>query len=165
MNLLSKTPTVNTRTTTIPIKKFSLRRLSSEDWFWIHFKFAMLVWACLILRFTPEAVFSTLGAVVFAFSIVTIVGVLMSIVGLSMSAQPDRIGLLGLTIEYSGLVFTMTGPVTYFFVQFYLSAKLESGDQRYALTALGYVVFAGLLARFNIVRRARKKVLRSNESA
>lgn len=152
-------------TLTIPEmpKAFSFRRLTAQDWSWIHFKVALLVWAIFLFKFTPTAVSHALGAVSIVAASVCIFGVLLSLIGLVMSAQPDRIGLLGLSIEYSGLIFTAAGPITYFIVQVYLASTLPTGDQRIALCALGYVVCAALFARFRIVHRRRKKAMSVGE--
>lgn len=153
----------NPPTTTAPIPKvtkpFMFSRFTSQDWTWLHFKVALLIWAVLLLRFTPDAVATALGIVSFVAMLVSIVGILTSMVGLSMSAQPDKLGLLGLTIEYSGLMFTAAGPITYFIVQVYLAITLPTGDQRIALCALAYVICAALFARLRIVHRRRKKIM------
>lgn len=155
-------PSLNTESGSTIHKRFSFRRLSSADWSWIHFKLAILVWSLVLMWFTPTQVNIAQGAVAAVFTIVTAIGVVVSVVGLAMSAQHGQLGLIGLTIEYSGIIFASTGPFSYLITQVYLSVTLPNGDQRYALAVLTYVVFAALLARFRIVRARRKRAMSSN---
>lgn len=156
--MIPESPNSTTSMSEVP-KAFSFKRFTSQDWSWVHFKIALLIWTILLMQFTPTAVFSALGVVIVVAMVVSMLGILISLVGLGMSAQPDKIGLLGLSIEYSGLLFTTAGPITYFIVQVYLAVTLPTGDQRIALCALGYVVCAALFARFRMVHRRRKRAM------
>lgn len=147
-------------TATYPSEKpFSFRRLTPNAYSWIHFKLAILVWAVLLFNFTPNAVSSALGTVSIVAAIVSIFGIVMAITGLVMSVQPGKTGVLGLTIEYSGLYFATAVPVTYLIVQIYLASTLPNGDQRIALCALSYAVCAALAARIRMVYRRRKRLM------
>lgn len=143
----------------ISSSKFSLKRLTSEDWSWVHFKVVIFIWAIMILNYTPTPIANALGILADIFAIVTALGILISVTGIIMSAQIGSIGLIGLTIEYSGIIFTATGPFTYLMIQLYLATKLPDGDQRYALCVLAYVVIAALFARFRTVRMKRRRLL------
>lgn len=140
-------------------QKFSFKRLTKADWSWFHFKIALLAWSITLLIYTPIPIANALGPVAAVFTSLTAVGVVISLVGLVMSAQIGKIGLIGLTVEYSGIIFTFAGPVNYLITQIYLAVKEPDGHNRYALCVLAYVVISALAARFRIVRNRRVKAL------
>lgn len=135
-----------------------LSRLTPRHWSWLHFKLALLVWSLTFLRYTPIRVDDTLGAQIVQLALgVTALGCLISMVGLIMSAQGGKAGVIGLSIELSGIYFTFAAPIVYFFTQVWLAASLPEGEQRYALGVYAYVVIAAMICRLVIVRPRRKR--------
>lgn len=149
-----------TLTIEIP-KRFFLKNLTLQDWSWVHFKLAMIAWSIALYTFTPRAIMAALDWLAIMAPTVTIIGGVVSLVGLFMAVQPGRVGVLGLTIELSGLYFMTAGPIVYLIAQTYLASTLENGDQRYALTVLAYVICAALLCRILIVLPKRSRVSNS----
>ena len=134
------------------------RKLTLRHWSWIHFKFAMLVWAVVLLGYTPTAVAGALGAVVITISTVTIVGSVTSIVGIVMSAQNGtKAGVIGISVELAGLYFMGAGPVAYFITQVWLALTLPEGSQRYALVVFSYAMCVALACRILIVAPRRNR--------
>lgn len=137
-----------------------LRRLTVQDWVWLHFKAAMLVWAGVLWRFTPVRIDDALGGLTVAVSAVTILGGLVSITGLIVSAWSRRAAVRWLGVELSGITLMAVGPGAYFATQVWLAVTLPGGEQRYALCVLAYVLCAAVLARFVIVVRRRRRTIR-----
>lgn len=133
--------------------------LTVQDWAWLHFKAAVIVWAAVLWRFTPVRVEDALGGVIVAVAAATIVGGLISITGLIVAAQSRRLAVTGLSVELAGLWVMTAGPVPYLIVQVYLASTLPDGDQRYALCFLAYVLCAALAARIVIVIRRRRRTI------
>lgn len=132
------------------------RRLTLRHWSWIHFKVAMLVWAAILLTYTPTAVAGALGAVVILISVVTILGSLTSMVGIVMSAQHGtKVGVIGISVELAGLYFMGAGPLAYLITQLWLAVTLPGGSQRYALVVFAYAMCVALTCRILIVAPRR----------
>lgn len=136
--------------------------LKTQHWALINFKLALgVVWPTLMLLATPVALQSVLGNVfVYAWTISTFIGGIVSIEGLIMSAQEDRprIRLLGISIELIGLFFMAGGVLAYFSTQ--LSILLSQTDQfqnRLALTVFAYAMLASLIWRISIVGGRRRR--------
>lgn len=134
------------------------KRLTPVHWAWVHAKVALGTWAALLLTFTPERVNSALGwTLIGSIALVTILGALVSIVGLVMSVQAGRYALTGLTIELSGLYFMLLGgAVPYLVTQFSLTFA-AAGSDRIALTAFAYSMCAFLVCRIALVTSRRRK--------
>lgn len=142
--------------------RHALGNLKIQHWALINFKLALgVVWPALMLLATPVAVQSVLGnVIVYAWTISTFVGGVISIEGLIMSAQEDRprIRLLGISIELIGLFFMAGGVLSYFCTQ--LSILLSQADQfqnRLALTVFAYAMLASLIWRISIVGGRRRR--------
>lgn len=133
--------------------------LTVQDWAWLHFKAAVLVWAAVLWRFTPVKVEDALGGVIVAVAVVTILGATTSIVGLVIAAQSRRVAVTGLGVELAGLWVMAAGPVSYLAVQWWLAARLPDGDQRYALVVLAYTLCAAVGTRIVIVIRRRRRTI------
>lgn len=136
-----------------------LRRLTIQDWVWLHFKVALMVWAAVLWRFTPVKVGDAIGSLIVAVSVVTLLGGLISVAGLIRSAWSRTAAVRWLGVELAGLTLMSVGPGAYFAVQVWLAATLADGEQRYALCVLAYVLCAAMLARVVIVRRRRRRTL------
>jgi hypothetical protein len=136
----------------------TLQQFRPDHWAWIHAKLAVLAWAILFLIFTPNRVTSTLASfLATAVSLVVVLGIAMSIVGLYRSFSPSlRKARTGVSLELSGLYLAIAGPLAYCLTQFWLSFG-PGGDQRIALTAFAYSNVAFLLVRIVIVLSHRKK--------
>jgi hypothetical protein len=135
-----------------------LKRLTLVHWAWVHAKVALGAWAVLLYLFTPERVNLALGWVLIgSVTLVTLVGAVVSVIGLIMSVQPGRIALVGLTVELSGLYFMLLGgAVPYLVTQFSLISSV-SGSDRIALTAFAYAMCAFLVCRIALVTSRRRK--------
>jgi hypothetical protein len=135
-----------------------LKRLTLVHWAWMHAKVALGVWAVLLYTFTPERVNLALGWVLIgSVTLVTLVGAVVSIVGLVMSVQLGRVALAGLTIELSGLYFMLLGGAFPYLVTQFSLAFGSAGSDRIALTAFAYAMCAFLLCRIALVTSRRRK--------
>jgi len=135
------------------------RRLTVQDWVWLHFKVAVITWAAVLWRFTPAKVGSAVGWLIAFAAIVTIVGGILSATALIVAAWSRRAAIHALAVEYSALWLMAAGPISYFGIQVWLSATLPDGDQRYALSVHAYVLCAVIAARIVIVYRRRRRTL------
>jgi hypothetical protein len=135
-----------------------LKHLTLVHWSWLHAKVALGAWAVLLYIYTPERVDLALGwALIGCVTLVTLIGAVVSVVGLIMSVQPGRITLAGLAVELSGLYFMLFGgAIPYLITQFSLAGK-GPGTDRIALTAFAYAMCAFLVCRIALVTSRRRK--------
>lgn len=131
-------------------RRLSLRTVAS-----IHLKVAIGAWAVAMLAFTPDVLDNTLGASLTLGLGVTVVGTILSVVGIVRSAHQGAHVQSGLRLELSGIFFSFAGPVVYGIVQVYLIFTSERGDQRVGLAFLAYVMCAALFSRLVVVWRRR----------
>ncbi len=135
------------------------KKLRPDHWAWLHAKLAIVVWAISFYFFTPHSInivlHYTLATLI---SVFTIVGLLISVVGLCMalSSSLNR-ARRGTNLEIAGLWISLTGPLSFFLTLLYI--EIGTGqNQLTPFVALGYVAFSVLLVRLIIVRTFRKKV-------
>lgn len=124
----------------------ALKRLTPVHWAYIHFKLAVgIAWPVALFLFTPAVVNDALQrSIITAMSGVTVVGGLMSIVGLVMTAQRGNVRTIGISIELAGIALLSSGPLAYFLTQ----ATLAVNDQdRVALSVFCYAMLAALICR------------------
>lgn len=124
----------------------ALKRLTPVHWAYIHFKLAIgLAWPTALFLFTPAVVNDALQrSIISAMAGVTIVGGLMSIVGLVMTAQRGNVRTIGISIELAGIALLSSGPLAYFLTQ----STLAFDDQdRVALAVFCYAMLAALICR------------------
>lgn len=134
------------------------KRFRPDHWAWMHAKVALLVWAILFLAFTPTKVSAALDIILASsISFTTIIGVVISIVGLfqAMSLNIEK-AKRGTNLELAGLWVALIGPVSYFATQFFLSFGPD-GDQRIALTAFAYAVSSFVYVRIVLILEHRKR--------
>ncbi|WP_307083520.1 hypothetical protein [Arthrobacter agilis] len=125
----------------------ALKRLTPVHWAYIHFKFALgVVWPTVLWLLTPTAVNDALQrTIVTTMAGATILGGIMSITGLIMTAQRGRVRTIGVSIELAGIALLSSGPLSYFFTQAYLAL---SNYERAALAVFAYAMLAALICRF-----------------
>ncbi len=125
----------------------SFRRVPLSSWAWVHFKLVLgVVYPVLAVFNNPLGVgdfishpllLVWLGCINF--------GAVASIVGIVLSAQTGRKGVIGVSVELIGLIFLFLGPlmitVTYLF-----DGKLTSA-------ALAWAIGSAVMARGFVVSR------------
>lgn len=126
----------------------TLRRLSPVHWAYIHFKLALgVAWPITLWALTPTVVNEALQrAIVTTMASVTVIGGLMSVVGLIMTAQRGKARTIGVSIELAGIALLSSGPLAYFLTQATL-AMGAGGEQRTALAVYAYAMLAALICR------------------
>jgi hypothetical protein len=153
---LTQSPLLSTRGNQLLM---NIKKLRPDHWAWLHAKFALLIWAVFFYIYTPSKTEDSLGyflASVVSFTV--ILGVLISVVGLFRSlSKYTKKARIGLNIELAGLWLAISGPLSYTVTQFSFVFGPE-GDQRIALTALGYAFVSFIFVRIVIVRMHRKRV-------
>lgn len=125
-----------------------LRRMKAQQWAWLHLKLALgFGWTTAMLFVTPTTLRDGLEVNGIAFwTIGTALGALVSIIGMVMSmAIAIRTKLLGLTIEFIGLILFAGGPLQYFAIQ--VSQLGTDFQDRYALSWFAYCMLAAVLVR------------------
>lgn len=124
----------------------ALQRLTPVHWAYIHFKLAIgVAWPIALWVFTPAVVNDALQrTIISAMSGVTIVGGIMSVVGLVMTAQRGKVRTIGVSIELAGIALLSSGPLAYFLTQATLA--LDNTD-RVALAFFSYAMLAALICR------------------
>lgn len=124
----------------------ALRRLTPVHWAYIHFKLALgMAWPVALFFYTPTVVNDALQrTIVSTMCGVTILGGVMSIIGLVMTAQRGKVRTIGVSIELAGIALLSSGPLAYFFTQ----ATLAMHDlDRVALAFFSYAMLAALICR------------------
>lgn len=129
-----------------------LKKLTLRNWAWVHFKLSLgVVWALTMAIWPPAGVVRTLEQpLISVWMILTIVGVLTSLVGYVMTQTGGKAGVVGVSVELSGLSFFAVGPLIYFFTQLAL-ALTGAWDERIALAAFSYAMCSVLAYRFVVV--------------
>jgi len=136
----------------------TIRKLRPDHWAWLHAKAALVVWSVLFFLYIPNKLSNVLGVTIGGLiSLITLIGVLISVVGLFASLSKYTVkASRGTSLELSGLWLAISGPIAYLVVQFYLTFGIE-GDQRIALVAFSYTLCAFMLVRIVSVFSFRKK--------
>lgn len=136
----------------------TISQLRPDHWAWLHAKFAMILWAFAFFFYTPLKVETVVGFIIASLiALVVVIGISISVFGLlrSISDFTEK-ARQGINIELAGLWIAISGPISYFVIQLFLSFGPE-GDQRIALTVLAYAIFAFMLVRIVMVREFRKR--------
>lgn len=131
-----------------------LKKLTLSQWAWVHFKLSLGVgWAFFMAFWPPTGVVKTLDQpLITVWMSLTLMGAVVSLIGYVMTqAGAGKVsGVLGVSVELTGLSFFVVGPLIYFFTQSYLA--LNGGwDDRVALAAFAYAMCAVLAYRFVVV--------------
>lgn len=135
-----------------PLRTF-FGRLNLQHWAWINFKLSLgVAWAFAMLSSTPDTIVSALSPEVIPFwTVPTIIGSLISVVGMLMYAQPpSRVKTIGVSIEFAGLCFFAIGPLVYFITRIAL-ASTTPDNQGVPLMIFAYSMLSVILFRFIVV--------------
>lgn len=130
--------------------KISLRALRPAHWGWLNFKLVIgLAWPVLVLLAMPPAPAEVLGHVFGLAGLVTVIGTVISVIGLLMTAQPDSsVRTIGLSIELVGISFVAALPLTYAIAQVVLFVSGDpDGLSRIAIAILAWASVSALAAR------------------
>jgi hypothetical protein len=124
----------------------ALKRLTPVHWAYIHFKLAIgIAWPIALWAFTPAVVNDALQrTIVSSMAGTTILGGLMSVVGLVMTAQRGKVRTIGVSIELAGIALLSSGPLAYFLTQATLALE---NTERIALAFFCYAMLAALICR------------------
>lgn len=92
-----------------------LKRLRAKNWAWLNFKFSVgVLWPLYMIFATPETLISAVDATILTVCMaLSLLGNLASIVGYIFSMQPGKIGVIGVSIELSGVILAILGPGAY----------------------------------------------------
>ena len=132
----------------------ALRGMTRTDWAFVHFKAALgLLWIIPLLK-SPSVQGNTPAWFILAWMALFILGFLVSLVGLVMSAQAFQTRRTGFRVEMTGLVLLMSGPAIYGLVQ--AGVWITTGVDRSAVIAFAYIICAGLLPRMVMIKAAAK---------
>lgn len=125
-----------------------LKRMRAKQWAWLHFKIALGgFWSTAMFFVTPTVLKEGLPTTsILLWTIGTMIGMVISVVGMFMSmTRSRRLQLIGLTIEFVGLMLFMGGPIQYFSIQ---ASQLGINFQdRFALACFAYAMVAAVLVR------------------
>lgn len=94
--------------------------LPAETWGWLLFKLTLGIgWSLSMMLVTPPSIAENVSRTSLSiWTISTLVGALLSIVGMFMAASgKERRALRGLSVECVGIVLFAGGPVQYLFLQ------------------------------------------------
>ncbi len=126
------------------------RNMRARDWGWLHFKFAMAVWALLTLAAQPESINTAVAnALVIVWFGLTMTGGVLSMVGIVMAAQPGRCSVIGISIELVGLILLFVGP--FLFLVLFVARGMMADDWKWSGIGLTYALSAAMLARVIMV--------------
>lgn len=133
-----------------------LKRLKSRHWAWIHFKVATgVLWPLYMILTPPELLAGVVSpAIMTLCMVVSIIGTLASVVGYFFSQQLGKLGVIGVSIELSGLTLAVIGPGAYLLTRVYMLFLPEYGGLSsgllfaYALCAVYLYRFIILIPRF-----------------
>lgn len=132
----------------------ALRGLTRTDWAFVHFKAALgLLWVIPLVK-SPAVQGNTPLWFILAWMALFILGFLVSLVGLVMSAQTFQTRRNGFRVEMTGLVLLMSGPAIYMLVQ--AGVWITSGVDRSTAIVFGYIICAALLPRMVMIKAAAK---------
>lgn len=130
-----------------------LKRLRARHWAWLHFLAVIGVGWPLFMIFTPpELIAGVLHPAILAIAmIVSLVGTLIAMFGYFASQQQDKLGVIGVSIELSGLILSILGPGAYFVTRIYMLFLPETAGVLSSPLFFSYALCAVYLYRFVIV--------------
>jgi hypothetical protein len=122
-----------------------------RDWAWVQVKLVVGIgWPVALLLYPPRVSAAALGPALVTVAVVTIVGAVVSLVGLFAARQRGGIAVVGLTIETVGIGFVLAGTIAYWLTQVSLLGSVD-GEQRIAFSWYSYGMAAAFAARLAIV--------------
>lgn len=130
-------------------------QLTRVDLAFIHFKFALAVLLMTPLMQLNSVKSSTTVWFLCIWASLTLLGFVVSVIGLVMSAQHDiKTRHNGFRTEMSGLVLLLVGPAVFAAIQ--AGVWYETGDSKAVAIAFCYVIIAAVYARMVMVKSAAK---------
>lgn len=131
-----------------------LKRLRARHWAWMNFLASIgIAWPLFMLLTPPELIAGALNPAVLAISmIVSLVGTGVALFGYFASQQRGKLGVIGVSIELSGLILSFIGPAAYLLIRLYLLT--QPADPPNILSSplfFAYSLCAVYLYRFVIV--------------
>lgn len=90
----------------------ALRHLPGRHKAWVVAKLMVALWMIVYAIFTPKVTALALGAFIWVTAITATLGIVMSIVGMSIALNPKR-SFIGRVVEMSGLIVAAVGPATH----------------------------------------------------
>jgi hypothetical protein len=139
-------------------RRVSLRRLTATDLAFLHFKAALGFMLFVPIFQSSSLKNQTTALFLWIWLAVTIIGLLVSVVGLVMGAQLDDMRRRGIRVEMTGLSLLLAGPLVFMAVQ--LGLFVTGGRSSGLAVMFPYVVIAALLARMVMVATSAKVVYR-----
>lgn len=129
------------------------KRLRARHWAWLHFLVSIgIAWPLFMMLTPPELIAGALNPAILAIAMgVSLVGTVIAGYGYFASQQLDKLGVIGVSIELSGLILSFIGPSAYLVIRLYL---LNQPDTLGLLTSplfFAYSLCAVYLYRFVIV--------------
>lgn len=125
-----------------------VKRLTPIHWAYLHFKLAIgVAWPATLWAVTPTVLHDALKMqMVGLMCLTTLLGALLSIVGLVMTAQRGRVRTIGVSVELAGIALLSSGPLAYFLSQTTLAFS-GNGHERAALAVFSYAMLAAIVCR------------------
>jgi nitrogen fixation/metabolism regulation signal transduction histidine kinase len=127
------------------LRQIQWRRLSAVDIAWLHFKVALAVLLFIPLLASPTMQNSTTGVFLTAWVVVSVIGTLLSTIGLLLGAQRDGVRRAGIRLEMAGLCLLIVGPAA--FMMILLGLMVDGGTNRWTGIMFCYVICAALVSR------------------
>lgn len=130
-----------------------VKRLKARHWAWLQFLFVTgIVWPTFMLFSTPELIVGVLHPAILAIAmIVSFVGTIVSMFGYVASQQLGKLGVIGVSVELSGLILSILGPAAYFITRIYMLFLPETAGVLSSPLFFSYAICAVYLYRFVIV--------------
>lgn len=130
-----------------------LKRLKLRHWAWLHFLTIIgIAWPSFMLVTPPEVISDAVHPAILTVAyLVSLFGSIVAFIGYFASQQLDKIGVIGVSLELSGLVLSVVGPATYLFVRLYLLTLPDATGLLNSPLFFSYALCAVYLYRFIIV--------------
>lgn len=102
------------------MKKY-FKRMRARHWAWMSFLFfSGVAWPTFMLLTPPELVTDILDpTVLFAAMVISLIGTLVTMFGYFASQQVGKLGVIGVSLELSGLSLSVLGPAAYLITRVY----------------------------------------------
>lgn len=126
-----------------PRSRVGLRHLAQ-----LGYKASIVVWMVVLVFHTPKLASAALGGTIIVLAAVTILGAIVSGIGLIMSCQEGRVARSGLGLELAGLYSMVVGPLSYLITQIVLASTQPDGwALRSAFVCALLVILLSILSR------------------
>lgn len=130
-----------------------LKRLKARHWAWLHFLAIIgVAWPVFMLVTPPELIVGVLNPSILAIAMfVSLLGSLTAMAGYFASQQQEKIGVIGVSIELSGLILSVIGAGSYFVTRVYMLFLPETAGELTSTLFFAYALCAVYLYRFVII--------------